>query len=168
MLWKPNKLTRAQMEERRLEGGRMLKRHRLSPARIAHRLGVSRTAVSQWKRKIRTGGLRRLHSRLSQGRPTKLTPSQTQALLRQLKCGALAAGFPTDRWTLGRLQQLIKREFKVVYHPNYLNRLLHKLGWTVQQPVPRAKEQDEELVAAWLEHAWPRIKKKHIGMVRKS
>lgn len=168
MTWKPTKLTRAQMEERRLEGGRMLKRRRLPPLRIAHRLGVSRAAVSQWKQQIRTGGLRRLRRRVSKGRPAKLTRSQKRALLRQLKRGALAAGFPTDRWTLGRIQQLIKREFKVVYHPNYLNRLLHKLDWTVQQPLPRAKERDDELVAAWLEHDWPRIKKKRVEMVQKS
>jgi transposase len=89
-------------------------------------------------------------------------------LLRQLKCGALAVGFPTDRWTLGRVQQLIKREFKVEYHPNYLSRLLRQLNWTPQYPMPRAKERDDELVEAWLRQDWPRIKKSTANWRRNS
>lgn len=159
MIWKPSKLTRVQMEERRLAGGRLLKKHKLSKAQIAHRLSVSRAAVSQWSQRLRTGGLRRLERRVSQGRPTRLTPSQKQTLVRHLKRGALVAGFPTERWTLSRIQRLIKCEFKVVYHPNYLSRLLRQLNWTPQYPMPRAKERDDQLVEAWLRADWPRIKK---------
>ncbi len=147
------------MEERRLEGGRRLKQHNLSKAQIARQLGVSRAAVGEWSRRMRAGGLRRLHPHISTGRPARLTPSQQRALLRQLKRGALAADFPTDRWTLERVQQLIKREFQVEYHPNHLSRLLRKLDWTPQYPMPRAKERDDKLVEAWLRQDWPRIKK---------
>jgi putative transposase len=73
--------------------------------------------------------------------------------------GALANGFSTDRWTLQRVQALIQREFAVSYHPNYLNRLLGKLGFSPQKPLPTAVEQDRELVQAWLEHDLPRLKK---------
>jgi transposase len=54
---------------------------------------------------------------------------------------------------------LIEREFGVTYHPNYLNRLLDKLGFSPQRPLPQAVEQDRELVQAWLERDFPRIKK---------
>jgi transposase len=67
--------------------------------------------------RLRSGGPRRLHSRKSSGCPAQL---QKPPLLRLLKRGALAAGFPTDRWTLRRIQQVIKREFDVSYHPDYL------------------------------------------------
>ena len=73
--------------------------------------------------------------------------------------GALVYGFPTDRWTLGRVQQLIQQKFEITYHPNYLNRLLRKLGFSPQKPLPQAVEQEEELVKAWLQQDWPRIKK---------
>ncbi len=73
--------------------------------------------------------------------------------------GALACGFSTDRWTLERVRQLIQREFGVNYHPNYLNRLLRKLGFSPQKPLPQADEQEKELVEAWLRRDWPRIKK---------
>jgi len=54
---------------------------------------------------------------------------------------------------------LIQQEFEVTYHPNYLNRLLSKLGFSPQKPLPQAVEQERELVKAWLERDWSRIKK---------
>src|ERR687887_2345973 len=159
MTWTPRKLTRQQMGERRLEGGRLLRESSLSKAQIAARLGVSRTAVSQWAKRVRTGGARRLAGRAAGGRPCKLTRQQRRALLRRLQRGALAAGFPTDRWTLSRIAQVIEREFAVGYHPKYLNRFLRRLGWTPQLPQPVPAERDEELIRAWLKKDWPRIKK---------
>jgi transposase len=108
---------------------------------------------------MRSGGLRRLQRRKASGRPPRLTRQQRQSVVRILKRGALAAGFPTDRWTLARIQQGIEREFGVHYNLNYLSALLQNWGWSVQQPVARALERDDELVEAWLAHDWPRIKK---------
>jgi transposase len=159
MIWKPSALTRAQMEERRLAGGRLLKARILSQARIADELGVSRASVCDWAKHFESGGLRRLRGRPTPGRPTKLTKQQRRELVRHLKRGALAAGFQTDRWTLQRIRELIERLFGVTYHPNYLNRFLRKLNWTPQQPLPLAQERDEELIQAWLKKDWPRIKK---------
>lgn len=155
----PAKLTRRQMEERRLEGGRLLRESSLSKAQIATHLGVSRAAVSQWAKRARIGGLRRLAAGVSGGRPCKLTRQQRRALLRHLRRGALAAGFPTEQWTWPRVRQVIEREFAVAYHPKYLNRLPRRLGWTPQLPQPVPTERDEALVRAWLERDWPRIKK---------
>lgn len=159
MEWKPSKLTRQQLEERRLEAARLFKEGALSRAQIARQLGVSRAAVTQWAKRYRTGGARRLQQRGGSGRPPKLTATQQRTLRQQLKKGALQAGFPTDRWTLARVAQLIERQFGVCYHPNYLNRLLRQLGFSLQQPLARARERDEELIAAWLKHDWLRIKK---------
>ena len=159
MTWKPSHLTRQQLEERRFVGGRLLKAGKLSQAEIARRLGVSRATVSAWAFQLNAGGVPQLRGRRSSGRPPKLTARQQQSVLRRLQRGALAAGFPTDRWTLQRVQQLIKGTFGVVYHPGYLNRWLRKSGWTRQVPLPCAVEQDEEVVRAWLAQDWPRIKK---------
>ncbi|HUI90169.1 MAG TPA: winged helix-turn-helix domain-containing protein [Anaerolineales bacterium] len=70
-----------------------------------------------------------------------------------------ACDFPTDRWTLVCVAELIQKEFEVVYHPNYLNRLWKRLGYRVQRPRPRATEQERELVQAGPDHDLPRIKK---------
>jgi putative transposase len=159
MEWIPSYLTREQMEERRRQGGRLVKAGRLSQAEIARQLGVSRATVSTWAKRIQQGGLRQLRLRKATGRPTKLNREQQKALLRRMQQGALSAGFATDRWTLSRIQQLIAREFGVVYHPNYLNRLLKRLGWSPQLPAHRAVERDEALIRAWLSRDWTRIKK---------
>jgi transposase len=147
------------MEERRLEGGRLLKAGKLSQAEIARQLGVSRATVSDWAKKVEAEGIRGLRKRTTKGGTSKLTKEQKQRLKRLLDHGARANGFSTDRWTLQRVQELIQREFAVSYHPNYLNRLLDKLGFSPQKPLPTAVEQDRELVQAWLEHDLPRLKK---------
>jgi putative transposase len=147
------------MEERRLAGGRLLKAGKLSQAEIARQLGVSRATVSDWSKKVEEEGIRSLRMRKAQGGASKLTKEQKQKLKRFLDRGALACGFSTDRWTLQRVSELIEREFGVSYHPNYLNRLLDKLGFSPQKPLPQAVEQDRELVQAWLERDFPRIKK---------
>lgn len=73
--------------------------------------------------------------------------------------GALANGFPTGRWTLRRVQELIQQKFKITYHPKYLNRLLWNLGFSPQKPLRQVIEQDKALVTALLQREWSRIKK---------
>ena len=159
MTWKPSYLTREQMEERRLEGGRLLKEGKLSQAEISRQLGVSRATVSDWAKMVKAKGIAGLRKRKATGSQSKLSKLQKEKLKRLLDRGALACGFPTDRWTLERVRQLIQREFEVTYHPNYLNRLLRQLGFSPQKPLPQAIEQETELVQAWLQRDWPRIKK---------
>lgn len=159
MAWKPKRLTRQQMEERRRAGGRLLKVGKLSHTAIGQRLGVSGAAVGQWAKQLANDGLRALRRRTAPGRPACLTDAQQQALRQTLACGAVAAGFPSDRWTMSRVRQVIEREFGVRYHVKYINRLLRRLGWSLQQPLARAAERDEKLIRAWLAQDWPRIKK---------
>ena len=159
MEWKPTRLTREQMEERRLEAARLLRTGKLTQAEIARQFSVSRMTVSRWASQLKTGGVRQLRRRRGGGRHAKLSATQKQQLKRTLKRGAQAAGFPTERWTLARVQQVIKREFGVSYHRNHLSWLLDQLDWSVQQPLPRAAERAEAVIRAWLTGDWPRIKK---------
>ena len=147
------------MEERRLEGGRLLKEGQMSQAEIARHLGVSRATVSDWAKMVKAKGISGLRKKKAPGRQSKLSKVQKERLKRKLDRGALACGFPTDRWTLERVRQLIQKEFEVSYHPNYLNRLLRQLGFSPQRPLPQAVEQERELVEAWLKQDWSRIKK---------
>jgi transposase len=131
----------------------------MSQVAIARHLGVSEAAVSQWKKKLAQDGPEGLQSRKATGRPPKMDQEAKQALVDKLEEGAIAAGFPTEQWTQARVKKVIEREFGVQYHQNYISRLLHELGWSVQKPDPRAIERDEELIQAWLSQDWPRIKK---------
>ena len=102
---------------------------KLSKAEVARELGVSRATVSAWATALKAGGVRCLRCRKAGGRKSKLNGEQRQKLKRLLGRGALASGFLTERWTLGRVCELIKREFGVSYHPNSLNHFLKKLGF---------------------------------------
>jgi putative transposase len=159
MTWQPKNLTREQMAERRAEGGRLLQAGEMSQAQIARHLSVSEATVSKWKKKLDQGGSEALQARQASGRPPKLSQADKQKLVSILEQGALAAGFATEQWTQARVKKVIGREFGVHYHRDYISRLLHGLGWSVQKPDPRAIERDEELIQAWLDQDWPRIKK---------
>jgi transposase len=159
MVWQPTRLTRAQMEERRLAAGRLLRAGKLSQAEIAGEVGVSRASVTRWKHRLEQRSLRALRRRKPPGRTSHLTAPQWRHLLRRLDRGAVAAGFETEQWTLPRIAAVVEREFAVRYHPRSLGRALRARGWSPQQPIPRARERDDVLVEAWLKRDWPRIKR---------
>jgi len=147
------------MAERRAEGVRLLEAGAMTQVEIARHLGVTEAAVSKWKKQLVEEGPQALQAQKATGRPPKLDEATKAELVKKLEEGAIAAGFPTEQWTQARVKQLIKREFDVVYHQNYISRLLDDLGWSVQKVDPRAMERDEELVRAWLSRDLPRIKK---------
>jgi transposase len=159
MVWQPARLTRAQLEERRLAAARLLRAGALAPAEIARQMGVSRAAVTQWKQRLDRDGLSALRQRRSSGRPARLSEAQWDELLTLLQQGAVAAGFETERWTLRRIGRVIARTFGVRYHFRSLGCALHARGWSPQRPRPQARERDEALIAAWLRRDWPRIKR---------
>ena len=132
-----------------------------SGARIAAALGVTRGAVSQWLRRAREGGGREaLRTAPRPGRQPKLTAAQREQIPTLLTRGAEAHGFIGDVWTTARVAVVIRRAFGVGYHPAHVSRLLRQIGWTVQQPVVRARQRDEAAVTAWREETWPALSAK--------
>lgn len=160
--WRPQQLTAAQREERRIAAARRfaaLRAGRVSQVAVAREFGVSPAAIAQWYARWQRGGRAALQARPHPGRPPQLTERQWARLGTLLRRGAIAAGFPTERWTLVRIARLIQRTFGITYHPRSLGPALHAHGFTVQRPVPRAAERDEDLIHAWLVHDWPAVKR---------
>ncbi len=117
---------------------------------MAAAVGVVPRAVSTWLRQMREGGPAAVRTRRHQtGKRPKLTTVQQQRLVALLHQGAEAHGFVGERWTGKRVVALIKREFGVAYHPEYIPRLLRALGWTSQQPVKQATQRNETQIATF-------------------
>ncbi len=75
------------------------------------------------------------------------------------KLGHMVSGYKTDLWTLKRVVELIQKHFGVSYDPSGVWHVLRSMGWSCQRPEHRARECDEEAVAAWRRKTWPRLKK---------
>ena len=162
-VWRPAHLTSEQLEERRLVAAALLRQGRLSQAQIARQLGVSRASVCRWAATLAQQGRRGLKARPIPGRTPRLDEKTWARLGRLLDRGAVAAGFPTERWTLTRIAALIARVFQVHYHPRYLERPLKAHGFSVQRPATRAKERDELVIAVWPKREWGALKKRRGG-----
>ncbi len=136
-----------------------------SLAEIARLIGASLSSVKRWKRAWREGGVEALAAQPHPGPTPKLSSDQKHELLVLLAAGPIAAGFKTHLWTCARVAKVIRKKFRVSYHPDHVGRILHDLGYTPQKPRRVAREQDPAAVERWLKEDWPRIKKKPVGVV---
>ena len=62
--------------------------------------------------------------------------------------GAIAAGFPTELWTLSRIGKLIEREFGHSFSIAHDWRVVRELGFSSQRPTGRAIQRDEVAIVA--------------------
>ena len=147
-----------ELERRRRRGARLLAAG-VAPAEVVRRVGVSRQAVSRWEKLLQAGGLEALRRPKHFGRPRRLSDEQCAELVRQLKGGALAAGFPTELWTLPRMAQLIEQRVAVQLTEPSVWRLLRALGWSVRRPTGQARQRDAKAIRTWTARWWPELKK---------
>src|SRR3972149_686916 len=132
------------LEARRRRGLSLVARG-LSLNEAARQLGCAPSSVMRWRDAV--------------GRHGKLRAGDRRRLVKILLKGALAQGYPTDLWTTSRIATVIRKTFRVTYHPDHVGRLLHQLKWTHQKPETRAVERDEVAIEHWTRVEWPRVKK---------
>lgn len=137
-----------------------------SLAETARLVGASLSSVKRWKRAWREGGVAALAAKPHPGPTPKLSYEQKQELLAILQAGPVASGFKTELWTCARVAKVVRKQFRVSYHPDHLGRILHDLGYTPQKLRRVAREQDVEAVERWLKKDWPRIKKKLVDLAQ--
>lgn len=139
-----------------------LKQEGWNQREIARALGVTEGAVSQWmKRATEEGGVKALKKRTSPGAPPRLSENQRVQLKELLARGTPAHGFRGEVWTCARVAKVIRKEFGVSYHPAHVSRLVRQLGLSLQKPMRRANQRDEEAIKHWKEERWPELKKEH-------
>ena len=147
-----------ELERRRRRGARLLAAG-VTQAEVARRVGVTRTSVSRWEKLRQEGGVEALRRPQHFGRPRRLSDAQCAELVRELKAGALAAGFATELCTLPRIRTLIAQRFAVSLTEPSVWRLLRALGWSVQRPTGQARQRDEKAIRTWKAKRWPALKK---------
>jgi transposase len=149
----------AAREARRLLAAELFAQGR-SQAEVARELGVSRQSAHVWHTRFTQGGVDALRSRGPTGPDPKLSVAELAQIEQALLQGAQANGFDTDLWTLERVAVVITQLTGVRYHPGHVWVILRRrLGWSVQRPERRASERDDQAIARWVAHEWPRIKK---------
>ena len=124
------------LEKRRLKGAKLLARG-VSKSDVAQQLGVARQTMAAWEQRLAEGGRKAL-KRGELGRPRQLNAEQERELGKIIMTGALAAGFPTELWTLPRIGKVIAQRFGVEYSVGHLWHLLRRLGFSCQKPSTRA------------------------------
>jgi transposase len=126
---------------------------------VARHVGSSHSSVRRWRDAFDQHAEAGLTAKRHPGSTPKLTPEHRPQLADLLAQGARAHGYRTALWTLQRIAQLIAQHFGVTYCSSGVWRLLRRLRWSPQKPECRARERDEDAIADWRTHQWPRIKK---------
>lgn len=131
----------SKLEARRRKAAKMLsKGHGIRE--VARRVGAAPSSVKRWKDTVEHGGTEALKSKPHTGRPARLSPAQRQHLIRVLKQGPKASKINSDRWTCRHVGTVIRRLFRVRYHPDHVSRILRNLDWQdrrVRRPPTKAK-----------------------------
>ena len=126
---------------------------------VARIVGSSGSSVVRWRDAHKKGGDKALEPKPTPGRPRKLSDKKRQKLDRLLDKGPEAFGYKTNLWTLERIAAVIRKKFRVCYHPSQVWRILRQMGYSCQKPERRARERNEERIATWQKSDWPHIKK---------
>jgi len=129
------------LEQRRRLAAELLRRG-VRPAEVARWVESSRQSVMRWSRSLEKDGLRGLRRAARIGRAPLLSDRKLEQLAKRLKAGSLAAGYATEKWTLRRIGALIEREFEVRLAPSSVRRTLRRMGWSLQRPTSRARQQN--------------------------
>ena len=126
---------------------------------IADALGVSEGAVSQWMKRAREEGVEGLRHKPPPGATPRLSDQERAQLPELLAQGAQAHGFRGEVWTCERVAIVIRKEFGVSYHPAHVSRVVRALGLSLQKPMRRANQRDEQAIRHWKEERWLELKK---------
>jgi transposase len=141
----------------------------MSAVQVAAALEVSTKSAYAWRRAWVAGGVQALVSKGAPGPDPRLSQAQVQRLVTVLQQGPAAAGWVEDqRWTLARVCTLIGRMFHITVGITTAWQVLHRAGFTPQQPIARAAERDEQAIERWRRYQWPAVKGSRAGWARGS
>jgi transposase len=111
----------------------------MTGAQVAAALEVSTKSAYAWRRPWKAGGENALAAKGTPGPDPVLSEQLVQKLIVKLNEGPAVAGWAEDqRWTLVRVCTLIGRMFHVTVSITTAWQILHRAGFSPQQPIARA------------------------------
>ena len=124
-------------------------------------LGLCRTSIYPWLRKVQDQGLEALAEKIAQGPEPKLSEKQRQQVKRWiLGKDPRQYGFDFGLWSRRIVQALIAEKMGIDLGLTAVGRLLASLDLTPQKPLRRAYERDPVAVALWQKETYPKLRKR--------
>jgi len=157
-------ITAEELERRRRLGVQRVLEGR-SQAEVARFLGVTRSAVCKWVEASRAGP-EGLSAKAGRGRPRKLSRQREEQVLRWFRKPATSFGFSNELWTAPRVAEVIRRKWKVQFHPRYINQWLAERRITPQKPRRQPRQRDDEAIRHWVRYVWPHVKNERASCAR--
>src|SRR5918992_3330443 len=124
---------------------------------VAQMLYLGEQTVRDDRNQYLFKGMASLVYKAPPGRPSKLTKTQRQQLVKWIKAGPQEAGYTSGCWNTPMLQDLIQRHFGVVYHPHYIATLLNNMGFSYPKARFVSDHLNEAKRLAWRQTRWPKI-----------
>ena len=132
-----------------------------APSEVMRSLGLCRTTIYPWLRKLKKHGEKALHMRKAAGPARKLTERQRQQVRRWIVGkDPRQYGFDFGLWTRQIVAQLVLDKFAVSLGKTAIGRLLASLDITPQKPLRRAYERDPKAVEQWLNKDYPKLRQR--------
>jgi transposase len=146
--------------QKRLQGGELILKG-YDNETIADIVEVTPRSVNNWRKALNehNENLCALVRKQGSGRIPRLNDKQKQQLKKIIVGGAVAAGYPNERWTSKIVADVIKKKFGVKLAPRSVRKLLPTLGLSPQKPVVKSHKHDEKAALKWAKHTWRRLKK---------
>lgn len=104
---------------------------------ISDFLGVFRTSITDWVKRINDQGWSGLEEKPGRGLKSRLNKSQKLELKKDLLKSPKEFGFPSNLWTGKILKEHIKRCFGIKYQLAKMYVLFKELGFTLQRPTKK-------------------------------
>lgn len=103
---------------------------------VATQLDVHPATVGRWAARFRRRGLAGLQGpeHDARGRPRRLQVEHLQLLRQTVLTSPRDSGYAFTLWTLPRLAEFLRQRAGVTVQPNYLGRLLHRMGIARRRP----------------------------------
>jgi transposase len=111
--------------------------------------GMDRQTLRDWVHRFNASGPDGLVDNWTEGPKPRLSEEQLAELARMVEVGPDRERDGVVRWRRIDLKRVIAERFGVDFHPRYVGKLLHKLGFSHISARPRHPAQDERIVEAF-------------------